>query len=138
MTIRWLSTALFCVTCALSASTMACNRAKDTAEVRKDVAAARQEANEEVTVARGTAAKETAEAQRSVAEETKDLSAVERKAAEKVTDANRDVAMARIEGEHKVAREKCLALAGDAQSACVTSADAEFEMAKTRIENAFN
>lgn len=137
MTTRRILMALFCVSCVLAVA-MGCNRAKDPAEVRSDVSAARQEANEKVTDARVEAAEKTAEAHREVVEEAKDVAAAQDDATEEVMDANREVAMARIEGEYEVASKRCEALSGDAQSACKAEADAHFERAKSRVESRFN
>ena len=126
MMTRWLAPALFCVI----AASVGCDRAKEPAEVRKNVSEARQEANKQVTEARQAAAEQAAKAQRDVGSARQD-------AAEKVTDANREVAMARIEGEHKVAGERCQALSGEAQASCKANADAAYESAKRGVDNTF-
>lgn len=89
--------------------TSGCNRAENPREVRQDVNEAQQERREEV-----------AEARRDDGAQS------------------REVAMARIEGDRKVAKERCEALEGDAQSTCKQQADMTFEEEKQRIERAYN
>lgn len=71
------------------------------------------------------------------AEVNRDVSAAREEARVDTTDANREAAMTRIEGERKVAKERCDALAGDEQARCNTSADAAYEMAKSRVEGTY-
>jgi hypothetical protein len=126
MIARWLATALFCVI----AASVGCDRAKNPAEVRKDVSEAQQDANKQIADARSKAVEEAAEARRDVGNQVEDSS-------EKVADANREVAMARIDGEHEIATQRCEALEGDAQHSCKAAADADYDLAKRRVDNTF-
>ena len=74
-----------------------CNKRESTQETAKDVAEARQDANQNVAEERSEAA------------ETAKDNAEDRAAAEY------DVAVAQADGQRKIAKEKCETLAGDAQ-----------------------
>ncbi len=124
--VRWTTTILFC----LVAAVVGCNRAKNPADVHKDVSEAAQKANDKITDARKDAADTAADARRDVREQTD-------AASQKVADANRDVAMARIEGERDVAKQRCESLSGQDQASCKDAADREYELAKQRVDNTF-
>ena len=87
-----------------------CNQRESANETAKDVAAARQDANQ----------KEAADV---ATQGTEDRAAAEY-----------DVAVAQADGQRKVAKEKCEALAGDAQKSCKDQADAGYESAKAQAQ----
>jgi len=87
----------------------ACNKAESPAEVQHNVDQAVQSADRKTDAA-------------------------EARADVKITDAAVDAALTAAEGDHKVALAKCEALAGDAQKACKSQADADLEMAKANAK----
>jgi hypothetical protein len=88
-----------------------------------DIDAAQQEAQREIADAKAEASKDV----KSAAKVSGSDAAVVAEA--KVT-AKYDVAMAKADGDHKVAAEKCLTLQPEAQAACNSQADADYESAK--------
>jgi hypothetical protein len=119
-----LITALSILTVAVLAG---CNDAKSPNAVANDVAAEQQKAAKNVANIRKDASKDNASATDKVDDKSKDLNNVEATGAY-------DVALARAEGNHKVAREKCTAVSGDAQSKCKDMADADYNAAKANAK----
>lgn len=93
-----------------------CNQRESANETAKDVTAARQDANQ------------------NVAEEKKEAADVATQGTEDRAAAEYDVAVAQADGQRKVAKEKCEALAGDAQKSCKDQADAGYESAKAQAQ----
>ena len=107
----------------LSALALAgCNKAESPAEVRNDVAEARQDASENVADARESASSDI----------NTDATALVKTAAESA----HEVAIAEAEGAYKVGVEKCEALAGQAQTDCKETAKATLAMATAKADSA--
>jgi hypothetical protein len=126
MIVRWTTTILFCV----AAAVVGCDRAKNPADVHKNVSEAAQKANDKIADAKKDAAVAADKARREVSDKVDD-------AAQKVADANREVAMARISGERDVAKQRCEELGGQDQKACKDAADHEFDLAKQQVDSTF-
>lgn len=101
-----------------------CNNAKSPAAVATDVAAARQQANTEMTDTQRDAAKNVDSVAANVDSSSKDLNEANAKAAY-------DVAVAQADGDHGVAIQQCSALTGEAQKSCKERADTNLDQAKT-------
>jgi DNA-directed RNA polymerase beta subunit len=93
-----------------------CSQRESANETAKDVAAARQDANQ------------------NVAEEKKEAADVATQSTEDRAAAEYDVAVAQADGQRKIAKEKCETLAGDAQKSCKDEADAGYESAKAQAQ----
>jgi hypothetical protein len=107
----------------------ACNNAKSPDTVAKDVAAAEQKADKEVTKSEDAAAKDLGNAAGKVDDKLVTFN----------NDAAKDaynLAVAKADGDRKVAQANCLALSGDAQKMCKDQADADYNAAKANAKAA--
>ena len=93
-----------------------CNQRQSTNETAKDVADARQDANQ------------------NVAEEKREATDVATEGMQDRAAAEFDVAVAQADGQRKVGKEKCETLSSDAQKACKDQAEATYESAKAQAQ----
>ncbi len=105
----------------------ACNKAESPDKVASDVAKAAESAEK-----KDARAEEKAE--KTDAAVTNELAKDVDKANSKEVSAAADDAVIQAEGENKIALAKCEALAGDAQKACKSQANAELDMVKQRAK----
>jgi hypothetical protein len=101
----------------------ACNKAKSPDVVAKDVAAAEQKADTEVSKSENAAAKDLGNAADKVDDKLVDLNNAAAKDAY-------NIAVAKADGDRKVALANCQAASGDAQKTCKDQANADYEAAK--------
>ena len=107
----------------------ACHQGKSPDQVAAEVAKAQEKANAELTRAEQHADQDVANAAGKVDDK---LTALDNDAA---TDAYK-VALAKADGDRKVARAQCDSLSGDAQKACRSQADADYDAAKANAKAA--
>ncbi len=100
-----------------------CNKAKSPDAVAKDVAAAEQKADTEVSKSESAASKDLGKAADKVDDKLVDLNNAAAKDAY-------DIAVAKADGDRKVALANCQAASGDAQKACKDQANADYDAAK--------
>ena len=101
----------------------ACNKAKSPDAVSKDVAAAEQKSDTEVSKSENAAAKDLGNAAEKVDDKLVDLNNAAAKDAY-------NIAVAKADGDRKVALANCQAASGDAQKACKDQANADYDAAK--------
>lgn len=111
----------------LGAALAGCGQAESPATVSRNVASAEQHAE--------------AKTDRASDKESRDVAKAQQRVDDKVIDRNNvaaadsyKVALARADGDHDVAKQKCKALAGDAQSHCKQQADADYDAAKANAK----
>ena len=107
----------------------ACNQGKSPDQVAAEVAKAQDKANAELSRAELHADKDVAKAAGKVDDKLTDLNN------DAATDAYK-VAVARADGDHKIALARCDSMSGDAQKACRTQADANYDTAKANAKTA--
>ncbi|MEP6549112.1 MAG: hypothetical protein ABJD53_16765 [Gammaproteobacteria bacterium] len=106
---------------------VACDRAKSPEAAANDIAAAKQDARQEVADAHLAAAKDINGASKELQDKSTELAQSNAKAAY-------DIALARADGDHKVAIQQCMTQDGDPQKQCKGRADAEYDVAKANAK----
>lgn len=107
----------------------ACDHAKTQDQVAKDTSAAEEKAADKVAKVDQSASEKVASAREDVRSEQRDLEHV-------AAVQNQKVAETEAEGAHKVALAQCEAMSGSAQKSCRDQADANYEVAKAKAEQA--
>jgi hypothetical protein len=104
-----------------------CHRARSSAQVDEDVAAARERAARQTEKVEESAQTKLADARKEVRSAERDAEHVDAVEAQKVADTQ-------AEGTRKVALAACEALSGDAQVSCKDKAEADYQAAEARAK----